>query len=72
MNFERSISAFARAKNVIAGGVNSSVRAFKAVGGTPIFMKSGSGAMISDIDGHEFRLSSLRGSKVVLVSWAPY
>lgn len=54
MNFERSISAFARAKNVIAGGVNSSVRAFKAVGGTPIFMKSGTGAMICDIDGHEF------------------
>lgn len=54
MNFERSISAFARAKNVIPGGVNSSVRAFKAVGGTPIFMKSGSGAAICDIDGHEF------------------
>ena len=54
MNFERSISAFARAKNVITGGVNSSVRAFKAVGGTPVFMKSGSGAMICDIDGHEF------------------
>jgi len=54
VNFERSISAFARAKNVIAGGVNSSVRAFKAVGGTPVFMKSGAGAMICDIDGHEF------------------
>jgi glutamate-1-semialdehyde 2,1-aminomutase len=54
MNIERSISAFARAKNVIAGGVNSSVRAFRAVGGTPIFMKSGSGAMICDVDGHEF------------------
>ncbi len=54
MNFERSISAFARAKNVIAGGVNSSVRAFKAVGGTPVFMKSGAGATICDIDGHEF------------------
>ncbi len=54
MNFERSISAFARAKNVIAGGVNSSVRAFKAVGGTPVFMKSGSGATIYDIDGHEY------------------
>ncbi|HEX8807348.1 MAG TPA: aminotransferase class III-fold pyridoxal phosphate-dependent enzyme, partial [Candidatus Aquilonibacter sp.] len=54
MNFERSISAFARARNVIAGGVNSSVRAFKAVGGTPVFMKSGNGAMICDIDGHEF------------------
>jgi glutamate-1-semialdehyde 2,1-aminomutase len=54
VNFERSISAFARAKNVIAGGVNSSVRAFRAVGGTPVFMKSGSGATICDIDGHEY------------------
>ena len=54
MNFERSISAFARAKNVIPGGVNSSVRAFKAVGGNPVFMKSGSGAMVCDIDGHEY------------------
>ena len=54
MNFERSISAFARAKNVIPGGVNSSVRAFKAVGGAPVFMKSGSGARMCDVDGHEF------------------
>ncbi len=54
MSVERSIAAFARARNVIAGGVNSSVRAFKAVGGSPIFMKSGSGAMIRDIDGHEY------------------
>ncbi len=54
MNFERSISAFARAKNVIPGGVNSSVRAFKAVGGTPVFMKSGAGARITDVDGNEF------------------
>ena len=54
MNYERSISAFARAKNVIPGGVNSSVRAFRAVGGTPIFMRSGSGAAICDIDGHEY------------------
>ncbi len=54
VNFERSISAFARAKSVIPGGVNSSVRAFKAVGGNPVFMKSGAGATITDIDGHEF------------------
>jgi glutamate-1-semialdehyde 2,1-aminomutase len=54
VNHERSISAFARAKNVIAGGVNSSVRAFKAVGGTPVFIKSGSGATICDLDGHEY------------------
>jgi glutamate-1-semialdehyde 2,1-aminomutase len=54
VNVERSIAAFARARNVIAGGVNSSVRAFKAVGGSPIFIKSGSGATIRDIDGHEY------------------
>lgn len=49
-----SIEAFARARNVIPGGVNSSVRAFKAVGGTPIFMQSGSGAHLRDIDGNEY------------------
>lgn len=54
MKFERSISAFARAKNVIPGGVNSSVRAFKAVGGTPVFMASGAGATMTDVDGNEF------------------
>lgn len=54
MKFERSISAFARAKNVIPGGVNSSVRAFKAVGGSPVFIASGAGATIRDIDGNEF------------------
>lgn len=54
MNIERSIGAFARSRNVIAGGVNSSVRAFKAVGGSPVFIKSGSGATIRDLDGHEY------------------
>ncbi|MBV9270972.1 MAG: aminotransferase class III-fold pyridoxal phosphate-dependent enzyme, partial [Candidatus Eremiobacteraeota bacterium] len=54
MKLERSISAFGRAKRVIAGGVNSPVRAFKAVGGSPVFMKSGSGAYLFDIDGHEY------------------
>lgn len=54
MRLERSISAFARARGIIAGGVNSPVRAFRAVGGSPVFMKSGSGAMLYDIDGHEY------------------
>ena len=54
MSVERSIGAFARSRNVIAGGVNSSVRAFKAVGGTPIFIQSGSGARVRDLDGHEY------------------
>jgi len=54
MTIERSIASFARARNVIAGGVNSSVRAFKAVGGSPIFMKSGTGAIVCDVDGHTY------------------
>jgi glutamate-1-semialdehyde 2,1-aminomutase len=54
MSHERSLSAFARARNVVAGGVNSPVRAFRAVGGSPIFMKSGSGAMIRDLDDREY------------------
>jgi glutamate-1-semialdehyde 2,1-aminomutase len=54
MKFERSIAAYAGAKRVIAGGVNSPVRAFKAVGGSPIFMKSGAGATLHDLDDHEY------------------
>ena len=54
MKFERSISAFARARGIIAGGVNSPVRAFRAVGGSPPFIKSGAGAHLFDLDGHEY------------------
>jgi glutamate-1-semialdehyde 2,1-aminomutase len=54
MKLERSIAAFARARRVIAGGVNSPVRAFGAVGLSPVFMKSGSGAILYDLDGHEY------------------
>ncbi len=54
MKLERSIAAFARARRVIAGGVNSPVRALGAVGLSPVFMKSGAGAMLYDLDGHEY------------------
>jgi glutamate-1-semialdehyde 2,1-aminomutase len=54
VRLERSISAFTRAREIIAGGVNSPVRAFRAVGGSPVFMKSGQGAYLCDIDGHEY------------------
>jgi len=54
VRLERSISAFARARRSIAGGVNSPVRAFKSVGGTPVFMKAGSGARLFDLDDHEY------------------
>src|SRR6185436_4966567 len=45
---------FERARRVTPGGVNSPVRAFNAVGGTPRFMASGQGAWLRDVDGHEY------------------
>jgi glutamate-1-semialdehyde 2,1-aminomutase len=49
-----SADLFARARKVIPGGVNSPVRAFNAVGGTPRFMRSASGAWLTDVDGNEY------------------
>lgn len=54
MLYQRSSALFKAAKEVIPGGVNSPVRAFKAVGGTPIFAKSAKGAYIYDEDGNRF------------------
>jgi glutamate-1-semialdehyde 2,1-aminomutase len=51
---KRSDELFARAKAVIPGGVNSPVRAFKAVGGSPFFVARASGARIEDADGRSF------------------
>ena len=48
MEISKSIQLFNRAKNVIPGGVNSPVRAFKSVGGNPIFVKSANGAYLYD------------------------
>ncbi|WP_371497715.1 glutamate-1-semialdehyde 2,1-aminomutase [Kitasatospora sp. NBC_00374] len=50
----RSQSLFERATVVTPGGVNSPVRAFKAVGGTPRFMVSGSGPYLTDADGRDY------------------
>ncbi len=52
MLYERSSKLFAEAEKVIPGGVNSPVRAFKGVGGTPIFVKSAKGAYLLDEDGN--------------------
>ncbi len=54
MKIEKSKSLFSRAKNFIPGGVNSPVRAFKAVGGDPIFFKSAKGSRMYDEDGNAF------------------
>lgn len=49
-----SASLFRRAQEVTPGGVNSPVRAFRAVGGTPFFVARGQGARIWDVDGNEY------------------
>jgi glutamate-1-semialdehyde 2,1-aminomutase len=51
---KKSIRLFAKAVQVLPGGVNSPVRAFKAVGGTPHFIARASGSRIIDIDGNTF------------------
>ena len=50
----RSAEAFARARQVIPGGVNSPVRAFRGVGGTPVFFDHAAGARFTDLDGNEY------------------
>ncbi|MBK8229648.1 MAG: glutamate-1-semialdehyde 2,1-aminomutase [Candidatus Eisenbacteria bacterium] len=50
----RSQALLARAKAMIPGGVNSPVRAFRAVGGNPLFMERGSGCRITDVDGRSY------------------
>ena len=51
---ERSEAAFVRAQEVIQGGVNSPVRAYRAVGGVPRFIERGAGSRIRDVDGNEY------------------
>jgi glutamate-1-semialdehyde 2,1-aminomutase len=50
----RSQKLFERAQKIMPGGVDSPVRAFKAVGGTPLFIKSASGSRITDVDGRSY------------------
>jgi glutamate-1-semialdehyde 2,1-aminomutase len=54
MKINSSINLFSRAQQSIPGGVNSPVRAFKSVGGTPIFIKSAKGAYLFDEDGNKY------------------
>ncbi|MFO8101247.1 MAG: glutamate-1-semialdehyde 2,1-aminomutase [Dehalococcoidia bacterium] len=54
MNRNRSEELFAEAQRYLPGGVDSPVRAFKSVGGNPLFIKRGKGSKIYDEDGNEF------------------
>jgi glutamate-1-semialdehyde 2,1-aminomutase len=49
-----SLAAFAKARTVMPGGVSSPVRAFKAVGGTPLFIKEAEGCHVTDLDGNRY------------------
>lgn len=53
-SYEKSIEAFSEAVNLMPGGVNSPVRAFKSVDMNPIFMERGKGSKMYDIDGNEY------------------
>lgn len=52
--YEKSKELFERAQKSIPGGVNSPVRAFKSVGGTPLFMQKAKGAYMYDADGNQY------------------
>ena len=54
MLYQRSSQLFVEANEVIPGGVNSPVRAFKGVGGFPIFIKEAKGAYLYDEDGNKY------------------
>ncbi len=54
MRYQRSSVLFKEAQGVIPGGVNSPVRAFKSVGGTPIFVERAKGANLYDVDGNTY------------------
>jgi glutamate-1-semialdehyde 2,1-aminomutase len=54
LTHKKSKELFTKAKRIIPGGVNSPVRAFKAVGGNPLFIQSAKGSKIYDVDGNEY------------------
>ena len=54
MSTQSSLKAFSKAQELIPGGVNSPVRAFSSVGGSPIFIKEAKGAYLTDVDGNNY------------------
>ena len=53
-SYERSRAVMERARGVLPGGVNSPARAYRAVGGDPVVIASGAGAILTDVDGNEY------------------
>lgn len=71
LNIDKSRALFAEAKEVLPGGVNSPVRAFKAVGGQPLFIARGQGATMTDVDGNEYIDYVLSWGPLILGHAAP-
>src|ERR1700735_3641842 len=71
MNHRKSEELFACAQKLIPGGVNSPVRAFRGVGGTPPFIARGGGSHIYDVDGTEYIDSVLSWGPLTLVHCFP-
>ena len=65
-SYEKSKAAFKEAVDLMPGGVNSPVRAFKSVNMDPIFMHSGKGAILTDIDGNVTNDIFIAGSVITL------
>src|ERR1035437_4766697 len=71
MNRVQSEKLFAEALKYIPGGVNSPVRAFRAVGGNPFFVNKASGSKIWDVDGNELIDYVLTWGPAILGHWHP-
>jgi glutamate-1-semialdehyde 2,1-aminomutase len=54
MNISKSVELFREAQEILPGGVDSPVRAFRAVGGQPLFIEKGQGAYLQDVDGNRY------------------
>ena len=54
MNIQKSVELFKQAQEILPGGVDSPVRAFRAVGGQPLFIKKGEGAYLQDVDDNRY------------------
>src|SRR6185436_6875535 len=54
MNISKSVELFQQAQDLLPGGVDSPVRAFRAVGGQPLFIDRGDGPYLFDVDGNRF------------------
>lgn len=70
-SFDRSMDAYKEAVDLMPGGVNSPVRAFKSVGMSPIFMDHGKGSKIVDVDGNEYIDYVLSWGPLILGHAAP-